>query len=292
MATLRPYDAETARLLASPPEAGQNRHEWLFRVQARLYRAGLTPAAIVERLEAGCRARGWDDRVKELQGNMDKIVATADLPAPPPSARAPAWPAPNHDERVRRYATPPLFSGRPVDADTAAVLHRLYGDPEAWVCAAKIIYRASTFRLADIAPMAAQYEFIVPNAMRAERGTTALGKPSERTKSNACREQDRRFMVVEFDTGDTVRDQAAVLSSLHSPAAPLCLAVFSGGKSVHGWFNVSALGVWERRVWFAQAAYLGADASLWDTSKLVRMPGGRRHGGGGQEILFWEPEHA
>ena len=291
---LRPYDNETARLLANPPTPGQNRHEWLFRVQARLIRAGVAPAAVTAHMEAFCSAAGWGDRAKEVSANTEKIVATAGNPPPAPEARTPRWPEACEEERRRRYATPPMFSGQPLVVEPGAVLRGLYrGDVETWVCAAKSVFSASTWRLADLLPVAGQFEFIVANPMRAEMGATALGKPSGRSKSNACTERDRRYLVVEFDTGDMLRDQIAVLSSLHASAAPLALAVCSGGKSIHGWFNVSGLSPYRRRVWFALAAYLGADVSLWDTSKLVRMPGGHRRGSGAtHDILYWEPEHA
>ncbi len=291
---LRPYDSETARLLANPPTPGQNRHEWLFRVQSRLIRAGVAPTAVTARMEAYCSAAGWGDRAKEVAANTEKVMRTRDNPPPRPEARTPRWPEPCGDERVRRFATAPMFTGEPVAVDEGEVLRGLYrGDVEPWVCAAKSVFSASTWRLADLLPVAGQFEFIVANPMRAEMGATVLGRPSGRSKANACTECDRRYLVVEFDTGDMLRDQIAVLSSLHTPAAPLALAVFSGGKSIHGWFNVSDLTPYRRRVWFALAVYLGADASLWDTSKLVRMPGGHRRGSGAcHDILYWEPEHA
>lgn len=294
MAILLPYDQETQRMLANPPPAGQNRHEWLFRVQARLYRIGGQPGAIIERLTQACLALGWTDRAPELAGNMAKIVAQAAQPAPQTprhGARRPDWPAPCHEARQALYGTPALFDTSPKPVTATDVLTTLF-PPGAWICAAHDVYRAQTMPLDALLPGAPTYAFVVPNAMQAEYGLTGTGTKSQRAKANACPPSRRRFMVVEFDTHDTPTEQVAVLSWLHSADTPLCLAVWSGGKSIHGWYNVAGLPSWQKARFFWLAAYLGADASLWDTSKLVRMPGGRRDTGQTQDVLFWEPEHA
>ena len=96
--------------------------------------------------------------------------------------------------------------------------------------------------------------------------------------------------MVEFDAGDALRDQCAVLSSLSSPAAPLVMAVWSGGKSIHGWFDVSALRRSDKRRFFQFARLLGADNALWNTAALVRMPGGVRDNGARQSVCYFRPQ--
>jgi hypothetical protein len=127
----------------------------------------------------------------------------------------------------------------------------------------------------------------VANPMTAE----VADNGSKRNKTIASHPDARKYAVIEFDTRETRQEQAAVLSSLHSIRTPLVMAVWSGGKSIHGWFNVAALSPYEKLYFFRFAAYLGADESLFDMSKLVRMPGGRRNTGQHQGIIYWEPEH-
>src|SRR5207248_4805098 len=76
------------------------------------------------------------------------------------------------------------------------------------------------------------FALIAPNPMTAEKGRTRLGKISEHTLENTG---PRRFLVIEFDKG-TLDHQAALLSHLSKIAPSLALVVFSGSKSLHGWF--------------------------------------------------------
>jgi hypothetical protein len=118
-------------------------------------------------------------------------------------------------------------------------------------------------------------------------GLTQEGKRSSRCHGNATR--DRAYQVVEFDQG-TPDQQAAILSGLHTQGAPLILVVWSGSKSLHGWFDVRGLSDLEKREFFAQACRCGADRTLWDQSKLVRMPGGTRSSNGNrQSVLYFSP---
>lgn len=130
-------------------------------------------------------------------------------------------------------------------------------------------------------------QFIVANTMTAVTGINQSGKLSARCHDNATR--SRRYQVIEFDRG-TLQEQAAILSSLHSSKTPLVLVVWSGGKSLHGWFHVERLSEYEKQRFFRHSVFLGADSSLWDPAKLVRMPGGRRDSGVRQEILHFNIE--
>jgi hypothetical protein len=129
-------------------------------------------------------------------------------------------------------------------------------------------------------------QFVVPNPMTAETAPNG----SSRCKNNSTHPDHRRYAVIEFDTGEPRSMQTAVLSSLHTGQAPLVMAVWSAGKSIHGWFNVDGLTPHQKLQFFRFAAFLGADKSLFDITKLVRMPGGQRDGTK-QTILYFEEEH-
>src|SRR5207248_4956761 len=86
-----------------------------------------------------------------------------------------------------------------------------------------------------------EFQLIVPNPMTALTGLNQSRQVSRRCLANTGA---RRFLVVEFDTG-TLDEHAALLLHL-AERAPLAIVVFSGLKSLHGWFYCA--GVAEERV--------------------------------------------
>jgi hypothetical protein len=147
-------------------------------------------------------------------------------------------------------------------------------------------------------------EFIAPNPMTARRGRTRNQKTSAHTLSNTG---PRRFLVVEFDFDASrsseetrlfakldkqardVRDLCAALLLHLAEIAPLALAVYSGGKSLHGWFYCA--GVPDEKVchFFRYALSLGADGAHWNRSQFARMPDGLRDGVTRQSVYFFNP---
>lgn len=127
-------------------------------------------------------------------------------------------------------------------------------------------------------------QLLVPSPMTAVEGMTKDGKPSRHTLANTGA---RRFLVVEFDTGQI--DQHAALLLHLGTMAMLVLAVHSGGKSLHGWFFVSGLPDEEVRRFFRYAVSLGADCATWTRSQFVRMPDGTRESGNRQTVYFLCP---
>jgi hypothetical protein len=147
-------------------------------------------------------------------------------------------------------------------------------------------------------------QFIVPNPMTALHGRTKQGRMSAHALSNTGM---RRFLNVEFDfdvngsaeearlrerlasEGRDVRDLCAALLLHLAEKAPLAVAVYSGGKSLHGWFHCA--GIAEERVlrFFRYAVSLGADPANWNPSQFARMPDGMRDGGTRQSVYFFNP---
>lgn len=116
--------------------------------------------------------------------------------------------------------------------------------------------------------------FIVPSPMTAPHGMKADGSEiSAHTLDNTGL---RKYLVVEFDHGANLDDQAAVIGHLMG-YAPLVCVVFSGNKSLHSWFLVE--GYAEREVirFFKYAVKLGADSNMWTRSQFARLPGGWNH---------------
>jgi hypothetical protein len=95
---------------------------------------------------------------------------------------------------------------------------------------------------------------------------------------------ERRFLVCEFDAG-TIDEHAAILLHL-GRYAPLVCAVFSGRKSLHGWFFVHRHTEEKVLKFFRYGVSLGADPMTWTRSQFVRMPDGTRSGGERQTVFF------
>jgi hypothetical protein len=160
--------------------------------------------------------------------------------------------------------------------------------------------------------------------MTSYTGRNKEGFISVRTLSNTG---PRRFLVIEFDfsyfdrsgrhrtiwydtlhrlhaIGRTPQDMCASLLtelSMSEQAAGVCrlaLVVFSGNKSLQGWFYVAGKTDQELRPFFTLAVTLGADRAMWNCHQLCRMPGGLRISGEAgeqrakpQEIYFFDPNY-
>lgn len=282
------YPSQLALLLSSPPEPGTGRHIWLFKVASWFKFLGADMAEVRRRLEQFARRAGWQDRFADIARDIEKLEH--------PGARycRPRAEHPQCDDNARAMALRcrPIFTPSPKKGIGAKdVLPYLFrrGD---WVCIGSDATHFTTQRLDDVLPVAEHMQFIVANAMRSDRGWNQKGQPSSRCLDNACAPETRKFVVIEFDGGESFDEQARLLSALHCAESPLALVVYSGGKSLHGWFNVAGLRPAQKLAAFNRGVLVGADKSLWDACKLVRMPGGLRDNGKRQDILYWEPEHA
>ena len=128
--------------------------------------------------------------------------------------------------------------------------------------------------------------YLVPNPMSEAWGTTVEGRSSMHTLSNTG---PRKYLVVEFDYG-SLDEQAAVLWHL-SKSRPLLLAVYSGGKSLHGWFSAPEAQEHLNHSFFASAAALGADTRMWLKSQFTRVPDGlNRQTQKRQQVQFFNPK--
>lgn len=134
----------------------------------------------------------------------------------------------------------------------------------------------------------AHYQLIVPSPMTARHGhRKSDGKLSAHTLDNTG---PRRFLVVEFDKGET-SDHASLLWEL-AIRAQMVLAVHSGGKSLHGWFWCASRQEDQTREFMRQSVRLGADPATWTRSQFVRMPGAMRDNGNRQSVLYFNPQLA
>jgi len=127
------------------------------------------------------------------------------------------------------------------------------------------------------------YEFVVPNAMSAPLGKRKSdGELSAHTLDNTG---PRQNIVVEFDDGASLDEQAARHIWL-SEFRNLRMVVFSGSKSLHGWYQATDEA--SDRKFMEEAVRLGGDPKTWLKSQFVRMPNGQRENGTIQRVEFFD----
>jgi hypothetical protein len=162
------------------------------------------------------------------------------------------------------------------------ILRELFPDPDGLVCVGKSAFRFKTAKLSEIKGLD-QCQFIVPCYMTKVKGLTQDGKESEHCLDN-CGE--RRFCVCDFDEPKS-EDHPTIIWYL-AKFYHLTMALSSGGKSLHAWFEVAKddeAGFWKL------AIELGADPALMrNRSSFVRMPLGRRDNGALQRVIHFNPD--
>jgi hypothetical protein len=157
---------------------------------------------------------------------------------------------------------------------------------DALIVVGSCVERARIIARRDLTDDAARYQFVAPTRAKSiEGGMTTDGHWSVRCAQNFGL---RDYLVVEFDDA-TARQQLsrhAWLSRL--PGAPrLVMLVYSGGKSIHGWYYARRTHPDALDEWFGHAIAVGADTATWSLSQWVRMPGGYRPDKGQEQRILW-----
>lgn len=208
----------------------------------------------------------------------------------------PKWPPLNGErqaEVIKQQAMglSDLHDRSPVQFDkpeSLRIVNELFpGNP--LICCGKSSMEFWTKPVSDFGNSLESLQLIVPSPMSKPLGKIQDPKPegpfeSAHTKDNTG---DRRFAVVEFDSG-TSDDHAALLWHL-SEWAPFVMAVHSGGKSLHGWFFVEGAGEDLVFRFYRYAVSIGADRASFLKSQFIRMPGGLRENGKRQVVYYFNP---
>src|SRR4030095_1406992 len=126
------------------------------------------------------------------------------------------------------------------------------------LCLGQSPKRMSTEPREDWRGRSSEESLIVPSPMWIPEGRNKKGRMSPRCENNTGR---RRFLIIEFDRA-SLDEQAALLWHL-AGYAPLALAVFSGSRSIHGWFFCEGQPEDKLRRFFDYAVSLGADPAMW-----------------------------
>ena len=292
MASLYPFSQKTADRLAAAPQAGGT-HKWLAQVASGVSHT-LTPAKCGEFLRRCCDVHVAHRRVPDREIEAAVEFAYGEHPATGSvnyGRQAIEWPEPNAEVIGRVMATvEPVFDGetstglRPTD-----VLPLLFR-PGELVCTGAESERAVVRPVEAVVADADTLQFICLNPMRGLMAMNHAGRPSARCQNNVML---RRYLVAEFDDASLGKRGQAQLATALADAAPLVMAVDSGGKSVHAWFYVEGMERRDQARFFAVACLFGADPTRWDICGWLRMPGGTRVKADGtrarQRILYFNP---
>ena len=287
----RPLPPFLRELLASPPPRGNGLHTWLFRAARQLHAHGTEEeiTQLLAHLTRNCGVRPGEIQ-EAVQNSKGSAWQPSSVQPSPPQRK---WPERDHQLLAELFrcggGMGRLVEASPINMmadspDPEDLVDRLFpGNP--LLCFGASASNFDTKPREAWRGCAATTQFIVPSPMLRERGVTKEGKPSARCLDNTG---PRRFLVVEFDDG--TRDEHATLLLHLALHGPLALVVYSGGKSLHGWFPCLGRSDEELRPFFAYAVKLGADPATFSRCQQVRMPGGTRENGKRQEVLFFRPE--
>lgn len=309
------------------PQSGTGVHRWLFHAACYLHDAGTPAEEAAEQIAEGIAASDPHrvDRAEIRRTVMKVWQGPVSTPTWPRAVSRTAKPRPMWPRVVEIVKSGPrqadLWEASPVrmdeDApDTEAIIDMLFpGNPLLCVAKAKPADAATAPREAFRGKLASS-ALIVPSPMSALTGLTQDGRESVRCLSNTG---PRRFLVIEMDfkvtspeklttlEGDALEAARTVNALLATglPSQDLCAAllwhlttvhggrlvavVHSGGKSLHGWFDVRGVDDAALDSWFRVAVRLGADPATFCPCQLVRLPEGRRENGAPQHVVYFNP---
>lgn len=302
-------------LLAAHPREGTGLHQWLFRVACALkpWRDDESMVALLTAATHGTR-RNLQREIREAVRDARNDWKPGSTPQPQIHAGKDGWPKRN-DEQIEAiladgYGEADLWEASPQrfevesESTTREMLALLFpGNP--LLC---IGWRKDAFDTREREAwqrFKPPLQFIVPSPMSAKEGVTKEGKPSPKTNANTG---PRRFLVIEFDFKPAAsatdarlaaigarhglhhtRDLCACLLRHLATMAPLALVVWSGGKSLQGWFPVIGQPEQVPRDLFRRACLIGADRATWTPSQFIRVPYGQRDNGKIQAPIYFNP---
>jgi hypothetical protein len=315
-----PGDRELPRwildLLAAPPPAGCGLHQWLFKLACALkpWRSDTDIAAILTTATLHCgrdTSREVAEAIRNARNEWQPGINPLQFPP-----RQPAWPRRDLGsiDAVAREGTglADLWEASPwllenERSGTEEIIDHLFPQ-DCLLCAGTCPQDTVTRSRNEWRGKLANLALMVPSPMSALTGRRKDGRISARCLDNTG---PRRYLVVEFDfkatdpagnptreapllarlaeEGRTVQDLCAALLLRLAQVAPLILAVYSGGKSLHGWFPVLGHSPEDVAAFFRMAVALGADPATWSRCQLIRIPEGTRQKGKRQAVWYFNP---
>jgi hypothetical protein len=294
-------------LLFPCPAPGQGVHNWLYRAVCTLLRHRTPPGQIEGILQPRMTRQEQPGEIANTISNSLAELGTGGKMIASPFRRSSKWPGASAQKmgaifRSLRGVFLESWEAESRPCKSQEEILRWAFAPDEFVCTGSVVERANgdgdyydikTLSLKGAIKIAPRRHFIVPNPFVSRTGRTKTGKPTNKSDSQVS---SRRFVVIEFDfrafewTCNLPRQEMLVYQArLHwhlSLEYPLCLLVYSGNESLHGWYATVRPALLMR-----DAAELGADTRLWSLSQFTRMPWGRHANGVTQRVVFFKPSN-
>lgn len=295
------------------PHSGNGLHDFILNYTAREIYSGRSPEAVQQRTwQLTCdKGRSHSILEKEISDAIDGAVrwleehpgAAAkagyrhfnrpwewqDSPGSDGIRRPPEWSkwVLPFDERLRTRILSRPFKGK-LQPRNNLVLADLYGNYDFILCLApevnQLKARSLSYWQSHLKNLE-EIQWIVPNpCLRVGDGGDV------KTDRNAG---ERIWLIIEFDYG-TLEEQTKLLFWLERAHAEwdLAMIVYSGGKSLHGWFSCVGMAEHLEIVrFFRVATSLGCDRMMRSSVQYTRFPLGiNRKTKRMQEIKHWNDE--
>ena len=146
-----------------------------------------------------------------------------------------------------------------------------------------------------------EYKFLNPSIFKDVKGCINPNSPDKKiSKRCNANVKKRHWMVLEFDPDSAKSKEEqqedserfngfAMMMANH---APLLMALDTGGKSTHYWFNAKGLNPKVHRAFFNIACAHGADPRLSVKSQIARMPNvpAEKEGRRAQKMIYFNPQ--
>ena len=252
------------------PSPGGGVHRFVFHAACRAVEAGMSDDEAVEMIEE------MMTRPPNPPTEVEDALRSARGERRSPSV---LWPQVNEEQieaiaqdgtRVVDFWQASPFEMQKGDSRTEEIIDILFpGNP--WLCVGQSARMFRTQQREKWRGQLHRYALIVPSPMTSQTGLTKDGRISCHALSNTGR---RRFLIIEADRGN-LDQQAAVIGHL-ATYAPLAAVVFSGSKSLHGFFVCKGASEDTLLKFMQLAVSLGADSRMWLRSQFCRMPDGHR----------------
>lgn len=235
-------------------------------------------------------------RIWAAGGDMSKLIDTEHEAAPD-----------RKDEnllRFRRLAQIEVTECSPGDVETGTldILGALFEDSDL------VNIQHSAFEYGTIVKLGAvpqflsekdadlsDYKFLNPATFKKAAGVpNPLNNDKVSTRCNA-NVKKRDWVVLEIDHEEVAMvERFNAFAMIAAEYLPLTLAVDTGGKSVHYWFDGRTTDKATRRAFFNIACLHGADKRLGVKSQIARMPNvpAEKDGRGAQRVIYFDPDAA
>ena len=262
------------------PASGEGVHKWVCYAACTLVEAGMSDEQAESEIEALMTREPnphseIEDALRYARGERHSYTPRWT----PPNAEkiaAISKEGPTLIEFVSRSPEPIRFEEASESEEIVDAIFRA----DSWLCVGRADWDFHTERREFWRGKLEAHSLIVPSPMSGQMGQTKQGKPSYHCADNTG---PRRFLVIEFDSG--ILDQQAALLWYLAQYGPLALVVFSGNKSIHGWFFCEGQPEDEMERFFDYAHSLGACDGMWRPCQFARMPDGMRSDGKTSDAL-------